>query len=461
MAVWDNIRKTINYARRNGPVSAYYAAMERLSDDRSESYFVSSPEAEELEEQKRLSLEWVKKRASVPVSVVVPVYMTNENYLRRMISSLIMQSYTNWELILADSSEGDEQAAVINEYAAKDSRIRLLKLEENEGISGNTNKAIEAARGAYIAFLDHDDFLEPDALFLMAQAVHDRMSETGGAARCPVKLVYSDEDKCDTEGLRFFEHHEKPGFNPDYLLTNNYICHFVMARADLVKKTKLRPEYDGAQDFDLLLRLIGDDMFRPGEDKNIVHIPKVLYHWRSHPQSTALNPASKRYAYDAGLHAVQDFLDTHGISARVTELKHVGFYRVEYGTDIFSTRSDIGVVGGRLNNRLGELVGGNYTDEGKIVFDHLKKGYSGGLQHRAALQQDVDAVDLRCIKIRGSLRELLRETTGFLYREHGGIPTESLPEYEVRNRSIRFCKKVREMGYRVLWDPEWTTEVTR
>ena len=463
MAVWDNIVKTVEYARRNGPVAAYYAALERLSDDRSESYFVSEASQDELDEQRRISLEWVKKKESIPVSIVVPVYNTDENYLRRMISSVIIQSYTNWELVLADSSTDTRPAEIIAEYAGKDSRIRYIRLEENEGISGNTNKAIAASRGAYIAFLDHDDFITPDALFEMARVIHESLISSGArnVMSCPIRLLYSDEDKCDAEALRFFEHHAKPDFNPDYLLTNNYICHFTMARGDLVRKCLLRPEYDGAQDLDLILRVIGGDIFAApsGQTASVVHIPKVLYHWRNHRGSTSLNPASKRYAYEAGRRAIEDFLISNGIQAVVRDLRHVGFYRVEYSRDIFAMRPDIGVVGGRLNNRAGELVGGNYTDDGEILYNHLKRGYSGGLQHRAVLQQDVDAVDIRCIRIRSELRSLLRETTGFLYKENGEIPTDVLPDYEIRNRSIRFCKKVRELGYRVLWDPEMTVEI--
>ena len=461
MAVWNDIQKTVDYARRNGVKAAWYAAMERLSDETTQSYSPATCPQEELDEQRRLSLMWAKNRESVPISVVVPVYHTPETYLRRMISSVIMQSYTNWELVTAAPVDDTDSAGIIDEYVAKDKRIRRIPLTENLGISENTNAAIDAARGAYIAFLDHDDLLEPDALFSVASAVREAMHRysVSSASACPVRILYSDEDKCDSDGLRFFEHHEKPDFDPDLLLTNNYICHLCVVRSDLAKRYRLRSAYDGAQDHDLLLRIVGDILSDPDRDSEVVHIPRVLYHWRSHQGSTAHNPSSKRYACEAGRLAVQDLLDGRGIRAEVTDMPHVGFYRVEYAGDIFQARPDIGVVGGRIDNRLGELTGGAYTDKGTILYDHLRKGYSGGFQHRAVLQQDVDAVDIRCFRVRPELRELVREYTGFIYKDGTFLPTESLPDYEVRNRSIRFCKKVRERGYRVLWDPAWVREL--
>ena len=204
-------------------------------------------------------------------------------------------------------------------------------------------------------------------------------------------------------------------------------------------------------------------MWTTDYEKQIIHIPKVLYHWRSHDSSTSANPRSKMYAYDAGKRAIQDFLKANGINASVSHLKHVGFYRVDYTDNIFTARKDIGVVGGKIVDKNGTMIGGNYRADGKVRFDGLPKGFSGGFQHLAVLEQNTDAVDIRCMKIRQELTDLYKEIFGVSYKdttEGKSIKAESIgTDAEIREKSIRFGQAVRQLGYKVLWDPRYETMI--
>ena len=250
------------------------------------------------------------------ISVIVPLYRTPLDYLEQMVESVRSQTYSNWELCLSDGSGAFSPLEdTLKKYAEEDPRIHVVRNEEPMRIAQNTNAAIQEASGDYLAFLDHDDMLTPDALFEVAKALD---------ASPEIRIVYSDEDKMSVRRDRFFEPHFKPDLNPDLLRTVNYICHLFVVRRDLVLKTGLlRPEYDGAQDYDLILRCTE-------QTDQILHIPKVLYHWRSHEDSTAENPESKRYAFEAGRRAVQDHYARLGIPARVLDGEWPGLYRTWY-----------------------------------------------------------------------------------------------------------------------------------
>ncbi|MBE5844875.1 MAG: glycosyltransferase [Butyrivibrio sp.] len=463
----NNIKKTIAYARRNGVSSAIIAAAERIHDQTSDNYEFVPTSEEHLEKQSkwyRSILNDSGKSKKLPyISILVPCYNTDKDFFKEMVDSVRNQTYGKWELILAEAPVIKEKdgkkvtlyplAKIIEKYTAYDGRIRYLRLKSNDGISANTNAALDIAKGDYIALLDHDDYITPDALCEIAIA----------AIKNYPKLIYSDEDKCDAAGKRFFQHHKKNPFNPDMFLSNNYICHFTAVRSDIMFQKRFRPEFDGAQDYDLFLRSIGETMWARDFYRQVVHIPKVLYHWRSHDNSTSANPQSKTYAYEAGRLAVYDFMKSYGIQCTVEDLKHVGFYRVEYSGDIFADRKDLGAIGGRIVNRKGTITGGNYRDNGRVRFENLPKGYSGGIQHRAVLQQDTDAVDIRCMKVRPQLYDLYEEIFGIPYVDTledsnislGDIGTEE----EIREKSIRFGKAVRDRGFRVLWDPKYETTV--
>lgn len=216
----------------------------------------------------------------------------------------MVQSYPHWELILADATEDRSVEETLmqqgflkeqptdgeTEPVAADPRIRYVHLKENAGIAANTNQALPYAKGEYIGLLDHDDVLTPDALYEMADAVTQAYDRGVKAA-----FIYSDEDKCDGEETRYYDPNHKENFNYDLILSNNYICHFLVMDAELMKRLQFRPECDGAQDYDLVLRAVAEVLATDGQagEKSILHIPKVLYHWRCHEASTAANPHSK------------------------------------------------------------------------------------------------------------------------------------------------------------------------
>ena len=249
-------------------------------------------------------------------SIAVPLYQTKEKYLREMIESVQAQTYTNWELCLADGSGREHSLqSVVGEYIAKDKRIKYCLLDSNVGIAGNTNEALKMADGDFVVLTDHDDLLSPEALYQCAKAVQKEPQ---------TDVIYSDEDKVDMSGKKFFEPHFKSDFNLDLLRSNNYICHFFVARKSIVDKVGgFRQEFDGAQDHDFILRCTE-------KAEHIVHIPKVLYHWRCHAQSTSENPESKLYAFENGCKAVKAHYDRIGIPAEVEQGPFYGMYRTHY-----------------------------------------------------------------------------------------------------------------------------------
>ncbi len=250
--------------------------------------------------------EWKLQRKTVLpnapfFSIVVPLYETPKQYLKDLVDSVLSQSYGKFELCLADGSADDHLREYLRSSYGNEERIRYRHLKKNAGISGNTNEAIAMAQGDFIVFADHDDVLEKDALYLAAEQI---------ASDPAIDVVYTDEDLMDADGVPFYPHF-KPDFNLEFLRCINYICHLVAVRKSLLDRTGLlRPECDGAQDFDLLLRI-------SEKTDRFSHIPKVLYHWRSHPQSTAGNQDSKQYAIDASIRALRDHYERLGIDARV------------------------------------------------------------------------------------------------------------------------------------------------
>ncbi len=236
------------------------------------------------------------------ISIIVPVYETDEGMLIRMIESVRAQTYENWQLCIAD---GNSSKAYIREklqdYSNRDERIKVTFLKENKHIAGNSNQALSFAEGAFIGFLDHDDELAPFALFEIVRFLNENPS---------IDFMYSDEDKINAEGRRvlpFF----KPGWSPDLLLSVNYICHFALLRNTLVRELGgFRSGYDGAQDYDLFLRA-------SNITRRIAHIPKILYHWRDHESSTATDVSRKEYADNSGIAALTDFLKSNRMDAHV------------------------------------------------------------------------------------------------------------------------------------------------
>jgi len=463
----DNLRKTVYYLKKNGVKNTVLAAAERLQKREYDNYTYIAPAEEELAAQRRRI--W---NEPVKFSIVVPLYHTPEKYFRELLESVLGQTYPYFELILADASRDERLRELAESYG--DLRVRYRKLSENAGISENTNQGILEAEGEYVALLDHDDLLTPDALYEMAAAIQAHEAERIYAADVPAAasaeipdeksglpvLLYSDEDKCSGDGSMFYEPHYKQDYNEDLLLTNNYLCHFTAIRTDVAKRLLLRKEYDGAQDFDLVLRVAGEAGKMNSKEGRIVHIPKVLYHWRCHTGSTAANPESKRYAYEAGKRAVQDYVNQKKWAAEVHHLKHLGFYRVEYKGDIFDIREDIGAVGGRVLHR-GKIVGGMMNERGDVSFAGLQDGYSGYV-NRAALVQQAGAMDVRCMRLSPACRKIVQEKISpeQCFAQDGTFLWKKLPPgTDYVDISLNISRMIRAAGYVLLWDPEQRTKL--
>lgn len=233
------------------------------------------------------------------ISIVMPVYNTPETYLRACIDSVLAQSYPNWELCIADDNSSKVHVRkVLEEYQQKDTRIRVVYREQNGHISRASNSALEIATGEYVALLDHDDTLPEHALYFMAQAIHENPD---------AHILYSDEDKLDAKGKRF-DPHFKSDWNPDLFYSQNYVSHLGVYRCDLLKRIGgFRAGVEGSQDQDLLLRCL------PHVTKDqIIHIPRVLYHWRTVEGSTALASGEKSYTTEAGIKSLKDYFTAHG-----------------------------------------------------------------------------------------------------------------------------------------------------
>ena len=308
------VQKGFRYLKHYGPKEFWIRLHERFEPEEvpyGPWYEAYVPDEAELNRQRRSRLDYEPL-----ISVAVPAYRTPKLFLSQMLDSLLAQTYKNWELCIANGSPQDEDMReVLEEYSARDKRICVQDLTENLGIAGNTNAALSMASGEFAGILDHDDLLAPNALFEIAKALgRDRSLDA----------VYTDEDKVTTDLKEHFQPHLKPDFNLDLLRSNNYICHFFVVRREILKKVGgFRQEFDGAQDYDFIFRCVE-------QAEKVGHIPEILYHWRTHKASTADNPASKMYAFDAGKRAIEAHLKRTGVKGTVSHTPDLGFYRVTY-----------------------------------------------------------------------------------------------------------------------------------
>lgn len=308
------IKKGFRYLRHYGPKEFWIRLHERFEPEEipyGPWYEAYVPDESELEKQRKHRFTYEPL-----ISVAVPAFRTPETFLIQMMKSLLAQTYSNWELCIANGSPEDTvMKGILEEYMKKDSRIRVSELTENKGIAGNTNAALEMAEGEFVGLLDHDDLLAPNALYEVVKALE---------ADRELDAVYTDEDKVTTELDEHFQPHLKPDFNLDLLRSNNYICHFFVVRRSVVKKAGgFRQEFDGAQDHDFIFRCVETA-------RRVGHIPEILYHWRTHKASTADNPASKMYAFDAGKRAIEAHLQRTDTEGMVTHTPDLGFFRVKY-----------------------------------------------------------------------------------------------------------------------------------
>ncbi len=265
----------------------------------------------DLENQKKTEF-----KKDVKFSILVPLYNTPEKYLREMIDSVKNQTYSNWELCLADGS--DEKHAKVEktclDYANKDGRIKYKRLEKNLGISGNTNACIDMSTGDYIALFDHDDILHPAALYEVMRAICDKNAD----------FIYTDENTFHNTPKDAFCPHFKPDFSPDTLRSYNYICHFTVFKASLLEKTgAFRTEFDGSQDYDIILRLTE-------QAERIVHIPIILYYWRAHKNSVASDISAKPYTVVAAKKALTEHLNRLSLEGVVEDSVIPSTYKIKY-----------------------------------------------------------------------------------------------------------------------------------
>ena len=308
------IRKGFRYMKHYGPKEFWIRLHERFEPEEVPYglwYRAYIPTEETLETQRKQKFDY-----SPLISIAVPAYQTPVEFLRQMIESLIVQTYSNWELCIVNASpDNEEMQKVLAEYSAGDSRVRFCNLKENLGIAENTNRAFAMTKGEFVGLLDHDDLLAPNALYEIVKILQDHPQ---------ADALYTDEDKVTTELDEHFQPHLKPDFNLDLLRSNNYICHFFVVRKSIVEKAGgFRKEFDGAQDYDFIFRCTEN----AGE---VLHVPEILYHWRTHKASTADNPASKMYAFEAGKRAIEAHLERTGTKGEVSHTQDLGFYRVKY-----------------------------------------------------------------------------------------------------------------------------------
>ncbi|MCR5687186.1 MAG: glycosyltransferase [Lachnospiraceae bacterium] len=329
------IKRGISYFKRNGLINTVNKGMEHFAAGHGKLPYVRTPASDEtLAAQRGYVFAHPYK-----ISILVPVYNTDPVLFRKMLESVGEQTYGNWELILCDASPDDSRRSIVRDFTEEHSlngkdiygsvydKVRYEHLDGNLGISGNTNAALELATGDYVGLLDHDDLLENTALFDIMSAIEDRESSGRSSERITrVLAVYTDEDKVSDDGTSYFEPNIKPDFDPVLLCTNNYICHFFVADTNLAKGVGgFSKEYDGAQDHDFIIRCTEDL-----RKEQIIHVKKVLYHWRCTEDSTAANPDSKLWAYDAGKRAVAARLRRAGIDAKITDSIHLGFFKLEF-----------------------------------------------------------------------------------------------------------------------------------
>ena len=380
---WETVEVAWEYFQKHGLRALFKKSVHKIQNiqddyDYNEWYKKVRITDEELAKQRESAADFAMQPT---FSIVIPVYATPEKFLRRMLDSIREQTYPKFEVCLVDATpyakiqhdpaQGRTPQEVLAEYAAADSRFRYETLAENLGIAENTNAAIRMATGDFIVLADHDDELEPQALYECVRAIN---------AHPDVQVLYSDEDKVDFEDIYYFEPHFKTDFNPDLLRSVNYICHLFVARRSLLdaiaetaadgQKIYERSAYDGAQDYDLILRAtekaqamerarlvscanasadnavtnpqpsiaaaldpLDQALLRQGRftSSNIIHIPMVLYHWRAHQASTAQHPEAKLYAFEAGARAVYDHCKRIGLPVKKVEQGITyGFYHPIY-----------------------------------------------------------------------------------------------------------------------------------
>ncbi len=342
-----NIRKGIRYLKNYGLKEFWIRLREKGEPENilySDWYERHKTSVFELEEHKKQCIKW---EGAPRISMLVSIGNASGEYLKQMIESVQQQSYPYWELCIVCVSGQNELETVLSDYSVKDERIRYLLLDKNGGTAAGANAALQIASGSYIGLMGSDDMLAPDALYEAAYAIafpkkirqsgvhwesagnNHKQSGKWQELHSPnhsmaPDVIYTDEDKITEDAAEHYAPHFKPDFSLDLLRSNNYMAHFLLVKKELAERAGgWRTEFDGAQDYDFIFRCIE-------QAERIVHIPKILYHWRMHPDSTAGNQESKRYAFEAGKRAIAAHLTRCGVWAEVTDTDALGFYRIKY-----------------------------------------------------------------------------------------------------------------------------------
>lgn len=314
------IGRTLVYLKKNGLRATVYRVLKGAGpmpvDKRklkkiAKDYYISA--------QRREQEENAQFPKDIKFSVLVPLYNTPESFLKAMIDSVQAQTYRNWELCLADGSDKENSyvGEICKKYADGDKRIKYERLERNLGISENTNACIRMATGEYIALFDHDDLLHPSALYEVMRAICEHGAD----------FIYTDENTFSEEPRDAYNPHFKPDFSPDTLRSYNYICHLsVFSRELLDSVGYFRSEYDGSQDYDLILRLTE-------KAKKVFHIRKILYYWRAHKNSVAQDVGAKPYTVTAAKKALAAHLERCGLKGEVLDSSVPTTYHIKYEID--------------------------------------------------------------------------------------------------------------------------------
>ncbi|MDO5564323.1 MAG: glycosyltransferase [Eubacteriales bacterium] len=375
----DNLKNAYSFLIKEGPSNFIKKFKSKLKGESFEYDYdewarITKIKKEELQKQKEINFEYKPL-----FSIVIPIYDTNENFLRLLLNSIYNQTYTNFEICISDATDyknsKNNPKKILEEYKNKYNNIIIKYLNKNEGIATNSNEAISLSNGEFIVLCDHDDELCENALFECVKALNEEKN---------IQIIYSDEDKIDLESETYFEPHFKPDFNLDFLLSVNYFCHLFVVKKELLEKIKKdfniyeRKEYDGAQDYDLFLRLINQilkdgDIINHQELKKalytstkIKHIPMVLYHWRCHKESTAKKPEAKMYAYSAGKKALEDFYKNTCLNflpiKEIQDGVSLGFYHT-----IFDTTNNEDLITIVIPNK-------DHHEDLKICIDSINSG---------------------------------------------------------------------------------------
>ncbi|MFR5947164.1 MAG: glycosyltransferase family 2 protein [Clostridium sp.] len=368
----NNVKKVIREVKKNGVKQTYYKSKYKIKDSVTQEITYDEwfrkykPTEKELEEQRNFKFEYNPK-----ISILIPTYNTKTEFLSKVINSILNQTYSNWELCIADgASTSKETLDMLEDYSKKDDRIKVKYLSKNYMISGNTNEAIKMVTGDFIGLLDHDDLITEDALYEYVKVLNSDRN---------VEFIYCDEDKIDETEAEYFDPHFKPDFSPDTLRSCNYICHFSVFSKELLKKVGyFNSEFDGSQDYDMILRLTE-------KAKKVAHIPKVLYHWRVHSGSTAGGMDAKSYAIEAGRRAIEAHIKRIGEKGKVIHGRFNGCYKVEFDilnhdkiSIIIPNKDEVNTLKTCINSILNKTTYDNYEIvivENNSVTDEIFKYY--------------------------------------------------------------------------------------